>query len=296
MWIEPPFNYTGSKFKLLNQLVPLFDKGPGRFVDLFSGGGSVYANVAGLYQEVVANDIIADLVSTQRLLLEDPEGMIARTRALASPKDDQQAYLALRASYNSEPTPEKLWALMLCCTNNMMRFNRDFKFNQTWGKRSFNERTEEKARGFASRLAPFLPRIKFSSVDFGQVEPRAGDMTYIDPPYSNTEAGYNAYWKDDDDLRLLAHCKRIGSVGSKFCVSGTISHAGERCRLITSLVDSGFTVVDMACDYNKVSRQGYKETREVAILNYPRPEPASNQADQYPQPAKEAGIPTVFEV
>ena len=38
-YIEPPLNYTGSKFKLLEQLIPMFDYSKSYFVDIFTGGG-----------------------------------------------------------------------------------------------------------------------------------------------------------------------------------------------------------------------------------------------------------------
>ena len=43
--IETPFNYTGSKFKLLSQLLPVFDYSKSTFIDVFCGGGSVYTNI-----------------------------------------------------------------------------------------------------------------------------------------------------------------------------------------------------------------------------------------------------------
>ena len=35
--VKPPFNYTGCKFKLLPELIPLFDYDRDSFVDLFTG-------------------------------------------------------------------------------------------------------------------------------------------------------------------------------------------------------------------------------------------------------------------
>jgi site-specific DNA-adenine methylase len=58
--IETPFNYTGSKFKLLEQLLPEFDTTKSTFVDVFTGGGSVYTNVLDKYEKVIVNDIITD--------------------------------------------------------------------------------------------------------------------------------------------------------------------------------------------------------------------------------------------
>jgi site-specific DNA-adenine methylase len=39
--INPPFNYTGGKAKLISQLSGLMDYSKENFLDLFAGGGSV---------------------------------------------------------------------------------------------------------------------------------------------------------------------------------------------------------------------------------------------------------------
>ena len=44
--IQSPLNYTGGKFRLLPQLLPLFPKDAGTFVDLFCGGCNVGINSA----------------------------------------------------------------------------------------------------------------------------------------------------------------------------------------------------------------------------------------------------------
>ena len=62
MFIETPFNYTGSKFKLLEQILPEMDYTKSYFVDLFCGGGSVYTNVFDKFDKIIANDIIKDLM------------------------------------------------------------------------------------------------------------------------------------------------------------------------------------------------------------------------------------------
>lgn len=40
-FLKNPFNYTGAKYKLLPQLLPLFPDRIDNFVDLFGGGGSI---------------------------------------------------------------------------------------------------------------------------------------------------------------------------------------------------------------------------------------------------------------
>lgn len=266
--IETPFNYTGSKFKLLEQLIPLFDKTKPVFVDLFAGGGSVYTNIAPFYSSIVVNDIIGDLIGIHQKLIFDTENTVSMVKSLCVAKDDQVGYHLLRDSYNANPNPEKLFALMLCCTNNMMRFNKKFKFNQTFGKRTFNPRTQLKIEAFSQALQPYKDKIQFEAQSFEKIVCSPDTMCYVDPPYTQTEAGYNSYWGKEDDLGLFDYCKQLDSMKASFAVSGIQSHDGRSCRLIDLLLEAGFHKTSIECDYNKVSRKGAKETTEVLITNY----------------------------
>ena len=93
-------------------------------------------------------------------------------------------------------------------------------------------------------------------------------MVYADPPYSNTEAGYNAYWKKDDDDKLYNYLLDIDRKGSSFMISGVLNHNGETCKLLSNLISDKFNYKILNFDYNKVSRVGKKETDEVIIMIY----------------------------
>jgi site-specific DNA-adenine methylase len=67
-YIQTPFNYTGSKYKLLSQLLPEFDYNKSKFMDVFAGGGSVFTNVLNKYEKIYVNDIIADLIHVMGLI------------------------------------------------------------------------------------------------------------------------------------------------------------------------------------------------------------------------------------
>lgn len=262
--IETPFNYTGSKFKLLPQLLPLFPK-MDNFVDLFCGGGSIYTNVLHSYKTIYVNDIIPELISIHRELHEG-DTIIDRTKALCVSRTDEDGYYRLRVRFNKERLPEQLWALMLCCTNNMMRFNRKFEFNQTFGKRTWNSETDRKVNGFTERVRNFN-NIIYSSKSFRNFPIMENSFYYIDPPYSNTLAGYNAFWGKDDDEWLYSYCKKIDGAKSKFMVSGVLNHDGEKCKLL-ELLKQQYQLVTLHGDYNKVSRKGEKETQEIVIKNF----------------------------
>lgn len=272
--IPTPFNYTGSKTKLLPQLLPLLDRSKVHFYDVFAGGGSVYANVLPLYPHVHVNDVITDLIGIHRALIEEGESFVAIVRVLCAAKDDPMSYRALRDAYNADKTPSRLFALMLCCTNNMMRFNRSFGFNQTFGKRSFNPSTQAKIDAFIAGVKPYVDRISYSSLRFQEVVPLnpTDSMIYMDPPYIGTEAGYNTYWSQADEETLYAYILKLHASGASFALSGVRGQhrsGKESSRLIERLVADGFECVALDFAYTKVARRkGDTSSQEVVVRNY----------------------------
>lgn len=278
--IETPFNFTGSKFKLLGQLLPEFDYSKSNFFDVFCGGGSVYTNVSDKYDTILVNDIIKDLIGIHQELIESDK-IIERTKLICPEKTDESAFLKLREDYNNQNSPDKLWALMLSCTSNMMRFNQKFKFNQTFGKRSWNSSTEKKVDDFKKHIRTYSDKITFTSKSFYELDVKENTMYYLDPPYGRiknidgtigkkqiSEAGYNAFWKEDDDKKLYDFIHKINDSGSSFMVSGVLHHNGLTCWMLDKLINDGFNKKSLSFDYNKVSRIGDKETVEVIIKNY----------------------------
>ena len=53
--VKSPLNFTGGKYKLLPQLVPLFPSDISTFVDIFCGGCNVGVNVTA--KKIICNDI-----------------------------------------------------------------------------------------------------------------------------------------------------------------------------------------------------------------------------------------------
>jgi len=280
-WINTPMNYTGSKFKLLDQIIPNLDFSKKVFIDLFTGGGSVYTNVLDKYDNIIINDIINELILIHQGLLEGDD-IIFETKKLCPIKGNKEDYLKLRESFNEDKSPEKLWALMLSCTNNMMRFNQKFKFNQTYGERGWNDNIDKKVNEYKNHIRKFNDKITFLSRKFEDVD-IFGDnnMIYIDPPYGRvktvdnkigkkqiSEAGYNCYWNEEDDFALYQYIRGIDNRKSSFMVSGVLEHNGLTCWMLDKLIEDGFYWKELNFDYNKVSKVGAKKTREVIITNY----------------------------
>lgn len=268
--INTPFNYTGNKFKLLDQLIPLFDYSKDYFIDSFSGGGSVYMNVISKYKMVIVNDLIGDLIGIHKSLLES-DSIIEKVKESAIFKDDKDGYLEFRNNYNENPTPEGLWALMLSCQNNMMRFNRKFKFNQSWGKRGWNSNTDKKVKEFTSHIRQYKDKLIFSSKSFKDITPNKKSMIYLDPPYLETEAGYNAYFSKKDGEDLYDYIHKVNKEGHSFGLSGVMGEHknGKRSKLIDDLIEDGFKYKLLDISYEKAARnKNSKNSKEIYIYNY----------------------------
>lgn len=59
--IKSPLNYTGGKFKLLEQILPIFPDKIDRFIDLFCGGCNVGINVQA--NKIICNDNMKPLIN-----------------------------------------------------------------------------------------------------------------------------------------------------------------------------------------------------------------------------------------
>jgi DNA adenine methylase Dam len=207
----------GSKFVILDKLIPLFPKTK-TFVDLFTGGGSVYMNVCGMYDKVIANDKIHDIVEIHKNLQNDEFVSVAISRSIET-IGNKEAYSNLRDEYNTTHKPQLLLALIWSCNSNMMRFNKSGQFNQTFGDRGFNDSKRDILEKYTRKVN--LSNISFQSSDFFDVEIPQNSFVYIDPPYSNTEAGYNALWSGDD--KLIEYIQSLLDRGILFGVSGVIN-------------------------------------------------------------------------
>jgi len=280
--INTPFNYTGNKFKLLNQILPHF-KPTEYFFDVFAGGGSVYTNVLNKYNKIIVNDIISDLIKLhQNLIVNDTFVIGNLLTKFYIDKDDSSRFNEIRSAYNNNEYNEinyiAFYALLLSCTNNMMRFNNSFKFNQTFGKRFYNSNTKIKIDEWIKHVKPFKDKIEFMNLHFSLLDYKLpNSFYYFDPPYGFienngsitnkqiSEAGYNCYWKAEDDLKLY---EIITKNDINFAISGLLKHNDKESWLLNKLKKDGYKVIELDCDYNKVARnKNEKNSLEVLITN-----------------------------
>ncbi|MCJ0914557.1 MULTISPECIES: Dam family site-specific DNA-(adenine-N6)-methyltransferase [Mammaliicoccus] len=293
-------NYTGSKYKLLNQIIPLFPETYDDFIDLFAGGSCVAIN-SNPKNKILINDSMKPLINLYRYLsISEIDDVLKNINELIdkyhlSKSSDfgydfyemnsskglgdynRPGYTKLRADYNANEFNGShleniaLYLLSVFGFNNQIRFNKKGEFNLPVGKRDFNDNMVLKLKKFMKVLHE--KDIIFSSDDFRDVIPFSENtFIYADPPYSITTATYteNNGWSKNDDEELFTYLDQCDKNGIKFALSNVIQHKGIVNEHLLKWADK-YNIHYLNHNYNNSNYQSSaknKITHEVLITNY----------------------------
>lgn len=275
--IKSPLNYTGNKFKLLNQIIPVFPKVQ-KFADVFCGGLNVGINADA--DVVFANDRNKSIIEIYEYFrnnnIDDILNEIKRVINFYNlSKTNQEGFLNLRNDYNDNKNPLKLYMLSCYSFNNIIRFNDKSYFNTSFGKNksSFNKQIEENLLKFVNVLKN--KNVIFSSKDFKDFDYENADLIYCDPPYLISDAVYNENgggWSKQDDADLLQILDAVHQNGKMFALSNVIEHKGLANEELLEWSKKYNTIVLNKtynnCSYNLKTKS--EKTIEVLITNFER--------------------------
>lgn len=301
--IQSPLNYTGGKYKLLPQILPLFPSKIETFVDLFCGGGNVGIN--SFCNKLILNDINEKLVSLlETFMLIDKEcifdtihGIIKEYGLSDVGKNgyeyygcnssdglalfNKNSFLKLREEFNESSIIDsnyylKLYVLIVFAFNNQIRFNSKGKFNLPIGKRDFNKVLQKKLALFIEKLhitnCKFY-RLDFRDFDFDKIS--KNDFVYADPPYLITCATYNEGegWNEQDELDLLKLLDSLHSKNIRFALSNVLTSKGKKNTILYKWLNSNkqYKCHHLIHNYSNSNYQTKDKTSgsdEVLITNY----------------------------
>ena len=267
--IKSPTNYSGSKDKIMDQLLNYFPEKVDTFYDVFCGGLSVSINTK--YDNIISNDIIEPLINFYKNLQNcySIKEEISKIESFAINKQSKEDFLEVRKSFNTTKDPYLFFSLISSCTNNMMRFNKKFEFNQSFGKRTINKSTIDKLYTFTKEIK--RKNIKFHSLNFTELlekfPPKEKDFVYLDPPYLITEAGYNAYWSKELEISLLNTLDELNNSNIRFALSGVSVHKGIPNPYMLRL--EKYKIINIEHNYEKVARKkNVGDSQEILVINY----------------------------
>ena len=301
--IQSPLNYTGGKFKLLPQILPLFPANIDIFVDLFCGGANVGVNVKS--NKTILNDtndnltllfsmfknlgddflpLVDEIIEKYQLSQSSKYGYdyynCDSNTGLAPYNKDK--FLKLRDDFNNSKDIgyyhyAMLYTLILYSFNNQIRFNSNGHFNLPVGKRDYNEKMKQKLQKFIDRLKG--KDYKFSNLDFRDFDIstlNTNSFVYADPPYLITCATYNEQggWNETDERDLLNFLNDLHRNNIKFALSNVLRSKGKENSILidwTQRNSDKYKVINLNYSYNNSNYQTKNKneiTEEVLIINY----------------------------
>lgn len=307
--IASPLNYTGGKYRLLPQILPLFPENIRTFVDLFCGGCNVGLNVEA--EQVIYNDIdrqLIDLFGTLHDLDKETTfewidqiiaayglsrvsqngyGFYRCNGADGLSEYNREPFLRLRRDFNQRTKEGRVdayyfvmfYVLIVYAFNNQIRFNGRGEYNLPVGKRDFNLSMRQKLSAFIDRIQE--QDCRFTALDFRAFDV-AGlgpeDFLYVDPPYLITCATYNEKggWSDRDERDLLAFLDTLHARRVRFALSNVLRSKGKENHILLNWLETHagqYHAIPLQFNYsnsNYHTRDRISGSEEVLIVNYER--------------------------
>ena len=303
-YIKSCINYTGGKFKLLKQIIPLIPNDINIFVDLFCGGGNVglnvssnrkvfndkQSNIISLFNTIKDNDIdtilyyLENIIDNYQLsntyINEYADYNCESSDGLA--KYNKNKFLLLREGYNKYIKKSEqdifirdmmLYTLIIYSFNNQIRFNKNNEYNIPVGKRDFNYKSRKNLIDFKNRIT--TEDITFTSKDFRDFNfeiVSQQDFVYADPPYLLSNATYNEQggWTESDEQDLLEVLDNLSKNNIRFALSNVLESKGKENIILKKWAEK-YKINYLNYNYNNSNYQIKDKNQkniEVLITSY----------------------------
>lgn len=278
-----PFNYIGSKSKLLDQILPIINTyNADVMVDLFAGGFSVGVNAKS--ETVVYNDVNEHMAKLIRFIYETEYSQLLnmiynKIDEYKLSDTNKDAYYQLKDDFNKTKNTLLFLLLIYYSFNHQIRFNQKGEFNTPFGnKRSkFSKTSEVKLELFAKKLKE--KHIVVMSKDFKNIDienlKQHNTLFFCDPPYLITSGSYNdgnrgvSFWNDKKERELLNYLDHLHKHNIKFVLTNIIMSGDLKNEILIEWMKK-YHVVEINSNY---SNSNYQKRdliqQEVAITNIP---------------------------
>ncbi len=278
-YIKSPLNFTGGKYKLLPQIIPLFPKDIDTFYDIFCGGCNVAINVEA--NKIVCNDIITPLINFYKAIFLLPykdylmEQIDSTINAYQLSETNEEGYFKLREDYNKGSRNWNMFFMLVAHSFcNQIRFNKSKgEFNLSFGDRTFNEKMRENFIQFVDKLNK-INNIKFTNEGFRELVKHqllSDDLVYCDPPYLITTATYNENggWTEKDEMDLYNLLDWVDKEGSRFALSNVLESKGKTNHILEKW-SKKYNIHYLNHNYKNCNyqRKDKNNDMEVLITNY----------------------------
>lgn len=281
-----PLSYSGSKYKFLDWLLPLFPKDCDLFIDAFGGSGSISFNSG--YDNIMYNEYNKEICNIFKYIKEHDilyitDKILGYTTQFglvyedAKSIDAKDKYNKLRAYVNAHKDDSDYPLLLLMVSRLSFRhfthFNKKGDFNSTYGQYTFSPTY---LINTIDAIKPVLDITRCTTYDaIGLLydirkHTDAEDVfIYCDPPYYETSSGYTKDWTYELDCKLRDALDYVSSQGIKFGLSNYAEHDGKINTALLEWVEArGYYIYYKDVIY-RPNGSIEKKTVEVYVCNYP---------------------------
>lgn len=297
-----PLFYVGDKYKLFPKISAYFPNTIRRFIEPFTGGGSVFLNVKA--EEFILNDIDRNVIDIHNFLKEqshDPQKFFSDIQNVIEEYDLSHSYIKdivpvelknewkktyyakfnktgfnrLKADYNSGKSKSTLhlYLLLIFGFNRMLRFNSKGEFNLPVGNVDFNKNTEKALIDYFNLIKQ--KNTRFFSLDFleffEQLDLFENDFVYFDPPYLISFSEYNKLWNKEKEAQLLSTLDKLHDLGIRFAISNITHYKGKINEQFLNWSASHNTF-EIKSNYISYHDNSNKKFKEVLVTNYNPPQ------------------------
>lgn len=276
-YIKSPINYSGSKYRLLKKILPLFPSNINTFVDLFCGACNVAINIDA--NRIICNDLIHYLPELfnvwKNKSLDEINNYIDYTiKENKLSATNKIAFERFREKYNQTKNIEDLFILICYSFNFQMRFNNNHEYNS-----SFGYEASTMNNNIRSNLNRFVEEIHnkniifecgdFRNFDFNQLN--SNDFVYCDPPYLISSAVYQdgkrgfKGWGKQDDIDLYNILDNLNKRNIKFALSNMLESKGRKNEYLIEW-SKKYNIHNLSMNYNGSNYQRTTKGKDIEVL------------------------------
>jgi len=299
--VRSPLFYVGDKYKLLPKISKYFPKKINRFIEPFTGGGSVFLNINA--NQYLLNDIDSNVIEIHKFLekqaenshsffknlfeiikkynlshsyIKDivPQELKDQWKKTYYAKFNKEGFNKLKKDYNSGKanTTLHLYVLLIYGFNRMLRFNSRGEYNLPVGNVDFNKNTLIALKNYFELIKK--KKTAFHNLDFMEfcesIDFQKDDFVYLDPPYLITFSEYNKLWKQDAEEKLLKFLEHLNGQNINFAISNVTHYKGKINKSFLKW-SKNYNSYKIKSNYISYHDNSNKEFKEVLITNYPPP-------------------------
>lgn len=266
----PFLKWVGGKRSLIDDLIKRMPDEFNDYWEPFVGGGALYFKLCHLRKlgKAHISDVNIDLIFSYKAVQKDTDKLIEFLKVHAK-NHNEEYYYKIRAQHDLKNAIEiaaRMIYLNKTCFNGLFRVNKKGEFNVPVGRYTNPAILNEDNLRACSKA---LKHATITLRTYADIEPKAGDFVYFDPPYHPTDAtSFTQYSKLDfsekDQKDLADYCLALHKKGVKIMLSNS------NTKFIRDLFKNPVFKIEIVNAPRMVNCKpgGRNAVEEVLITNY----------------------------